>query len=378
MAIKKLDADKFYRQMMEKTREEGVPVKVNWELTYRCNFSCVHCKITLDRRKKELTSSQIKKIIDQAGNAGCFYIHFTGGEPLLRKDIFEILAYAKKKGFRFSLATNASLINKEVADKLASLRPNLSEVNTSMLGVTKKTVENLTGVRGSFTKVIDGMKRLRKKGIKVGVNTTLLAPNKDEFLLTKDFANRLNAEWRCNFVVLPKSSGDRSPLKYSLTPEVVHSLFKKIVSKERATEQMGYAAQEVKYTGRKRLFMCGVGRSDITISPYGEMNLCPYISYPQYNILKGSFKDGWRKIKQIVKKLTPTRNYFCRDCALARFCPWCPAKAFLERKHFTGCSYFDRQLALLGAKDSSYWDKIAPLWKKQSKRFIKRKRQKNR
>ncbi|MFH1381236.1 MAG: radical SAM protein, partial [Candidatus Omnitrophota bacterium] len=111
MIIKKENSSGFYRDMSFAARNSKFPLKAMFELTYRCNFRCVHCYVAADKKKKELGIEEVKVILDQLKKAGCFHVGFTGGELFLRKDIFKILNYAKQSGFRISILTNGFLID---------------------------------------------------------------------------------------------------------------------------------------------------------------------------------------------------------------------------------------------------------------------------
>ena len=117
MAIKKQNSNEFYAAMSKDAREQKIPSRVMFELTYRCNFRCLHCYLSPDK-KKELNTKEVFLVLDQLKDAGTFHIGFTGGEPFLRRDLFQILDHAKKCGFRISLLTNGFLINRDNAKKL--------------------------------------------------------------------------------------------------------------------------------------------------------------------------------------------------------------------------------------------------------------------
>src|SRR5271169_6479398 len=99
--IKTLDYDNLQSRLFKKATRKVFPIKAVFELTYRCNLKCRHCYVApsaVNERGKELDTKQVFTILDQLAGAGCLNIGFTGGEPFLREDIFEILGYAKNKG----------------------------------------------------------------------------------------------------------------------------------------------------------------------------------------------------------------------------------------------------------------------------------------
>ena len=365
MIIKKENSAKFYRDMSFAARTSKFPLKAMFELTYKCNFRCVHCYVVTDKRKKELSAEGVKVILDQLKKAGCFHVGFTGGELFLRKDIFEILNYAKRSGFRISILTNGFLIDKERAKKIASLGTSLNRVDISVLGATKNTFEKITGKKNSFKKVMNAIRLLKKEGVDVQVKTTLLEPNKNEFLKIREIANKFDTMFRYGATLSARVDGDKAPLQYQVEPEEIYRIKKALAENKKIVNEdnrEGWNSQN-KNIGRKNLFRCGAGQTEISISPYGEMNLCLEMHHPEYNILKGSFEDGWKKIKKLVENIKLPEDYLCRTCEVAHFCHWCPAKSWLLKGDFTSCDPHARKMAQITARNQQQksvnsWNKV--------------------
>src|SRR3989441_13231347 len=120
--ITEIGQDQFWLALREKGAHQRVPVEAMIELTYGCNLRCVHCYNPTHQAKDELATAQLKALIDQLVEAGCLKLAFTGGEIFTRRDLSEILTYAKGKGFAITLLTNATLITTERADLIQALR----------------------------------------------------------------------------------------------------------------------------------------------------------------------------------------------------------------------------------------------------------------
>lgn len=350
MAIKKQSSDKFYQKISSLANKNKFPLRAMFELTYRCNFRCVHCYVVADKNKKELNTTEVKKVLSQLKAAGCFHVGFTGGEPLLRKDIFEILDYAKGCGFRISLLTNGFLIDENASRRIASLGGSLNRVDVSVLGITKNTLEGITRKKGSFEKVMRAIRLLKDKGVDVQIKATLMKQNKDEFLRIKELAEKLDTMFRYSPMLNPKVDGDKTPLKYQVAPKDACRIkrllsLKKGVINEQANEGLSLCKRKL----RKPAFRCGAGRSEVTISPNGEMNICMDIHYPQYNILKGSFIKGWGKMKSLVDNLSLPKDYPCDSCSVMHLCQWCPAKELLTGRGRIKCNSFYKDMALTEA-----------------------------
>ncbi len=147
------------------------PVVV-WNMTRRCNLKCIHCysnSADIDY-PDELTTEEGKKLIDDLAAFGSPVILFSGGEPLIRKDLLELARYATDKGMRAVISTNGTLITKEIAARLQKI--GLSYVGVSLDGL-EKTHDRFRGKKGAFAAAIEGIRNCREAGIKVGIRFTV-------------------------------------------------------------------------------------------------------------------------------------------------------------------------------------------------------------
>jgi MoaA/NifB/PqqE/SkfB family radical SAM enzyme len=154
------------------------PVVV-WNVTRACNLKCVHCyaHATDDSTSDELTTSEGLKMIDDMADFGVPVLLFSGGEPLVRKDLPELAAYAVEKGMRAVISTNGTLINKATARILKDI--GLSYVGISLDGL-KPVNDHFRGVKGAFDKAMQGIRNCQDVGIKVGLRFTINKRNVTE------------------------------------------------------------------------------------------------------------------------------------------------------------------------------------------------------
>ncbi len=154
------------------------PVVV-WNITRRCNLKCIHCyahakDIASDR---DLSFSEGKHLIDDLSGFGVPVILFSGGEPLVRKDIPELVAYAVKKGMRAVLSTNGTLITPQIAE-------NLKDIGLSYVGISLDGMEAINdrfrGVQGAFVSALKGIENCKNAGIRVGLRFTINKQNADQ------------------------------------------------------------------------------------------------------------------------------------------------------------------------------------------------------
>lgn len=350
MTIRTKDYKKFSAKINKAARKKRFPLHAMFELTYRCNFRCIHCYITDEQKKSklkdELKTKDIFTILEQLKDLGTFYLGFTGGEIFCRKDILDILWYAKKLGFEVILLTNGSFINKRIADELRRLKPN--KVDISVHAMDEDIFDEITRIPGSYEKVFRAIRLLHERKVPIGIKTCGMQENKNEVVKVSKFARKLNAIYRFDGELQPRLDRSKVPFKHSISAEEAYSLRRACYPEMFARyDEKGRLRKRTKSKKRnlKRLFNCGAGYTDLTISPYGELKTCIDIDYPKYRVLEGSVKDGWQVIKDLVDNLKPPKDWACRSCHLIEYCSWCPARAYLNDGNFSSCDSYSRREA---------------------------------
>ena len=155
--------------------EDKKPVVV-WNMTRRCNLKCVHCYAAATNKPNpdELTTEEAKLVIDDLASFGAPVILFSGGEPVMRKDLPELALYAREKGMRAVISTNGTLITPEKAKKFKEI--DLSYVGVSLDGL-RETNDKFRGAKGAYDAAIEGIRNCMAEGIKVGLRFTMNSNN---------------------------------------------------------------------------------------------------------------------------------------------------------------------------------------------------------
>ncbi len=329
--------NKFWQQIHKSAKEKGSLLRVMFELTYRCNFKCRHCYVPESfREKRELKTKEVFSILDQLADIGCFYLGFTGGEPFMRKDIIQILCYAKKKGVEIIIYSNGSLIDEIIARELAQLKPN--KVDITLPAMTEAAFEKITCSPGSYKKVFKAIGLLHKNKVNLGFKTCVLKENEAQIEDIQDFAESLGALHRLDTRLSPRLDGSKEPFRYrgSLKNKLQATGYRlQAIRKDNFKECDLVATNQI--PDSNNLFKCAVGVSQAAINPFGELKMCLMIDFPKYKILKTSLKDAWQRLKGLVSSIKQDKNYKCDRCNLAPFCKWCPGRAWLYNKTFTSC-----------------------------------------
>ncbi|MGC9975229.1 MAG: radical SAM protein, partial [Syntrophales bacterium] len=201
---------------------------VAWEVTRSCNLACIHCRASAGcgPYAGELTTEAGLRLLDEIASFSKPVVILTGGEPLLRPDIFEIASYGDNKGLRMVLATNATLVTKQVAGKL--LRSGVKRVSISIDGKDAERHDAFRNVPGAFAGALAGIEAMREAGMEFQINTTITKANLDQLPGIMDLAVRLCAAAHHIFLLVPTGRGKEmseqaiSPYEYENTLNWFH------------------------------------------------------------------------------------------------------------------------------------------------------------
>jgi radical SAM protein with 4Fe4S-binding SPASM domain len=183
------------------------PRLIFWEVTKGCNLRCVHCRATATELSSptDLPTARALDIIDQIASFANPILVLSGGEPLYRPDIFDLASYATKKGIRVALATNGTLVTKDVAKRI--VESGVKRVSISLDGADAATHDTFRGIPGAFDAAIYGMKNLQELGMSVQINMTIAKHNGKQLPLVLELAKRLGADALHTFLLVPVGCG---------------------------------------------------------------------------------------------------------------------------------------------------------------------------
>lgn len=300
--------------LSEYTIKRKIPIYAFFELTRHCNLQCVHCYISKEKRQ-ELSLNQIKEAISQLRKANSLILNFSGGEVFTRKDFFDIAWHAKNAGFAVKIFTNGTLISKAVASEIARLRP--LRVEISIFSIRPNIHDGITGILGSFEKSLNALELLHKRHIPLRIKSPLLRQNVSGYKEIIKLAERLNAKYQFDPIIMPKTNGARPPLGLRAGKEELFNVLndtKANIGKDRSN------------------IPCSAGHNSCAISCYGDVFPCIILPISLGNLKRNSFSEIWhnsyklKKLRDIrLKDLT-----ICYACRLLPYCNRCPGLAYLE------------------------------------------------
>ncbi|MGD2249379.1 MAG: radical SAM protein [Candidatus Methanofastidiosia archaeon] len=305
---------------------------VSLEVTTLCNLKCGHCYADAGKKRPdELTTKEIKHAIDLLWETGVLAITFTGGEPLLHPDIFELMEYARNKPMTVVLFTNGTLITPAVVEKLKKLQ--VYRVNISIDGPDADTHDKFRGVPGSFNKTITGIKLLKKAQIPIHASTSLTKP---VYKRVKDVLQLLKGLGITDSKIWPPTFSGRSNYEDVF---ITIDEFREAMEDMHAFEYgQTHQKQEFKYS--KSLENCGVGWSALVIKSNGVVTPCPSfdIEFSLGNIKTDSIHDIWNNSELLnkLRKLSVYKTEECKTCEFAAMCKGgCIADVYMRRGEFS-------------------------------------------
>ncbi|HVM94155.1 MAG TPA: radical SAM protein, partial [Terriglobales bacterium] len=189
------------------SKEVFKPRLIFWEVTKGCNLRCVHCRATATELSSptDLPTAKALDIIDQIAEMGNPILVLSGGEPLYRSDIFQLASYARDKGIRVALATNGTLVTKEVARMIAD--SGVKRVSISLDGADAMTHDSFRGIPGAFEAALHGLRNLQEVGMSTQINMTIARHNADQLPRVLDMAKTVGADALHTFLLVPVGCG---------------------------------------------------------------------------------------------------------------------------------------------------------------------------
>ena len=309
---------------------------IAWETTSACNLRCSYCRAsaTAKAAPDELSTEEALAFIDEVAPIKPMLI-LSGGEPLLRPDIFLLAKHAVSHGLRVSLATNGTLLTAEMVEKVASC--GVSRVSISLDGSTPEKHDASRG-QGSYIQSMKGIENLRGK-VDFQINFTVTKRNAQEVRNIFDLAESLGAKAIHFFFLVPTGRGNEEDL---ISPEQQDELLRLIdlERSRRSIEVQVTCAPQFARIARpgsgRRSGGCLAGTSFVFVSRRGDVYPCGYLPVLAGNIRKHSFGDIWEN-SPVLRALRERRlEGKCGECSYLRTCGGCRARAFAKNGDYLG------------------------------------------
>ena len=319
-----------------------------WEVTRRCNLACLHCRAAAGSGPypDELTTAEGKKLLEDLATMGQVVVILTGGEPLLREDIFDLTAYGNDLGHRMVMAVNGTLLTSAIAARLKDA--GIQRVSISIDGATAASHDRLRAVEGAYAGALTGIAACREAGLPFQINTTVTRANRLELPAIHALALKLGAAAHHVFVLVPTGRGEliREEL---VTPEEYEETLNWLLARQKDGElfikptcapqyyrlwrqdaaSRGEPITAATHGMEAMTKGCLGGQGFAFVSYKGEVQPCGYLELVAGNIRETPFPQIWAN-SELFQQLRRVDDYHgkCCACQYRKVCGGCRARAY--------------------------------------------------
>lgn len=349
-----------------KGRQLGLPIAGNFELTARCNFNCPMCYVhqtseqIAQSGRKELTAQQWLDIAKAAKDKGMIFALLTGGEPLVRKDFFEIYRGLKEMGLMISINTNGSMLTGEILEKFLADPP--FRFNISLYGGSNETYEKMCGLP-MYDRVKENIRALRKAGVDVSLNLSITPYNYQDLELIYRDAVELDVNVKASSYMYPpvRINGETYGCGNRLTATEAARCSVRWDEIRFTEEEFALRAENMQKSvddlregcpvEADEGVRCRAGSTSFWMTWDGKMLPCGMMTTPVVYPLETGFEAAWEQIRGATAKIrTPSA---CTVCEHRDICGVCAAVCYTETGRFDGvpeyvCEKTREQLRITG------------------------------
>ncbi|WP_346355790.1 putative heme d1 biosynthesis radical SAM protein NirJ2 [Azotosporobacter soli] len=307
---------------------------ISWNTTQACNMSCVHCyRDAGTRREDELTTEEGKKLLDEMAKAGFKIVILSGGEPLMREDIYELITHATKVGLRPVLGTNGVLITPDVARRLKEA--GLGAAGISVDSCDKEKHNWFRQAEGVWEKTMAGIAACKEAGLRFQIHTTVMNWNEPEITDITDLAVELGAMAHHVFFLVPTGRG-KDIEETTLKTEQYEALLNRILDKQLEVSielKPTCAPQFMRIAKERNMPMrftrgCLAGTGYCVVLPNGDIHPCPYMPMTVGNVRETDFDVIWRDSDVFQRLRHEKLKGGCGTCGYDNICGGCRARAY--------------------------------------------------
>jgi heme b synthase len=346
-------------------KEEFIPKWLAWEVTGRCNLNCIHCRASssMTSHDTDFTTEEAMKLIDDITSFCSPVLVLSGGEPLLRPDLFEIAKYGTDKGLRMCIATNGTLVTDDVCAKMRE--SGIKIVSLSLDGSTAAVHDDFRKQAGAFEATLRAAETFNRNGIKFIVNSSFAKRNQHDIADTYRLAKKIGAHAWYMFMIVPTGRGEEIMSEliskedyeeilewhYQMEKNETDMLVRPTCAPHYYRVRLQKAKEEgLKIQPRTLSFSTGGGKGCICaqtiafIDSKGNVQPCSYFPVVAGNVKKQHFRDIWYH-SELFESLRAFEKYKgrCGDCEYLNVCGGCRARAdavledYLQEEPF--CDY---------------------------------------
>lgn len=319
---------------MKNPNNPYTPSLISWNLTKKCNLRCPHCYLEAGKKAEyELSTEECFALVDEMKQLGTEMLILTGGEPLLRKDIFDLSQYASAQGMWVVMGTNGVLVTEKTAQKM--IECGVKGVAISLDSIEAEKHNQFRGGPNSWEYSVRALKICRAAGLQVLVQTTVMESNYEEIPQLIDFTRELGA-WSFNLYFLVQTG--RGQQMNALSPQRTHAMLENLAElqdrcrpmlvRSKCAPQFKQIAYEMGKGGLES-GGCMAGVEYCRITPEGNVTPCPYMTVIAGNVLERSFTEIWQT-SPVFRELRDLHQLKgrCGRCEFKELCGGCRCRAY--------------------------------------------------
>lgn len=306
---------------------------VSWMTTNECNLKCVHCYQNADKEQEhELSTEEARTMIDGIARAGFKIMIFSGGEPLLRPDIFELVAHASSRGLRPVFGTNGTLITEDIARRLKACGAMAMGISVDSLDAAKH--DEFRGLEHAYDLTMAGIEACKAAGLPFQLHTTVVDWNKNEVCAITDFAEEIGAIAHYIFFLIPVGRGEfikETSLEVKENEELLRQIMQKqaevsIDVKPTCAPQFTRVAKQLGVATRFERG-CLAGLTYCVVGSEGIVRPCAYMLEDAGDVRTTPFDEIWATSPVFEKLRTQEYSGACGTCDYKDGCGGCRARA---------------------------------------------------
>ena len=335
-----------------KGQKLGLPIAGTFELTARCNFNCPMCYVHMTEEQvkaagQELTAQQWLDIAREAKDQGMIFVLLTGGEPLVRKDFFEIYRGMKEMGLLISINSNGSMLRGEILEEFLKDPP--IRFNISLYGGSNETYRNMCGIP-AYDRVKENIRALRQAGVDVSLNLSITGYNRQDLAKIYADAVELDVNVRASSYMYPpvRINGETFGVGNRLSAteaarctvewDVLRFSEKEFAARAKNMANLvGDQAEGCPVESGEGI-RCRAGSTTFWMTWDGKMLPCGMMTTPVVYPLEVGFREAWAELRQKTAEIRLPGA--CRTCDHKEVCGVCAAVCFTETGRFDGVPTF--------------------------------------
>ncbi|MFA6384877.1 MAG: radical SAM protein [Candidatus Omnitrophota bacterium] len=307
---------------------------ISWNTTKVCNLKCEHCyRDAGDKDPRELSTGEGKALLEEIAKAGFKIIILSGGEPLMRKDIFDLISHARSVGLRPVLGSNGTLFTHEIIRRLKAA--GITRAGISLDSTDAKIHDAFRKHDGAWEATVKAMRMCKEEGLDFQVHTTVTKRNSGEIMDITDFVTDLGAKAHHIFFLVPTGRG-KDIHSVFVNAREIRQVLERILEKQKNTgiELKPVCAPQfvplAKKMGLDLRFArgCLAGTGYCCILPNGDVHPCPYLPLLVGNVRQQAFSSIWANSGVFGKLRTLEYSGACGVCGNKQSCGGCRARAY--------------------------------------------------